>query len=291
MFYTLVIIKYNMEKTQKSNKKLILVIIGIVFVCILCGLVLSLLGFLGLFTYKQEVSTISNNQTVTEEIVNTTTNSTSTTNNTEFDQEMNESTTSTFVGKFVIANLPEGWHIKEYSDKNGMSAFADTGEVSFSGLTGLEITDENNSIVFTLKGIDGIGGAGGCLSLVEFQDTQASYVQSIKTETEALEIGTTTIVNLKNAEYVDINTLNHRFRRVNNVLYYAKDFSSYFNTACGIDAQIIKLDELSFTIKDGTNTPYTANAYKFGITPTITSESTLEKLDYILISLKAKNIS
>jgi len=250
------------------------------------------LSLLGVFTYRGNNVTTNNSQNTNETSINSTdSESTSNTSNQTQEEVIEEPTTETFVGKYVTATIPLNWSIVEYSNKDGMAGFADTGAVTFSGLTGLEVLNENSKVVFSFKGIDGIGGAGGCSSVARFSDTQASYIQSVKDETDALGFTATTVLDFTNTDYTEIETLNHVFRRVNNVLYYAGDYSLFFNTACGINAQFIKLDELSFTIKDGSNPVYTANAYKFGISTTVTDSETLEKLDEVLKTLKAKSAS
>jgi len=274
---------------NSNNKNLKIVLVLIIVLCFICVLVLSVLGFL---IYGSPRVYTNNNVNSTQETVNSTSiNSTSNTTSDSTQENVEQNATKIFVGEFVTATIPTDWSIIEYSDENGMSAFVDTGDVTFSGLTGLEILDGDSNIVFSLKGIDGVGGAGGCLSLAKFADTQLSYIQSVQQETDALGFGSTTIVDLTSSDYVEIETLNHRFRRVDNILYFAKDYSMHFNTACGIDAQFIKLDELSFTIQDGSNAPYSANAYKYGISSNVNSSSTLEKLDAVLVSLKSKSAS
>lgn len=193
-----------------------------------------------------------------------------------------------YLGTYLSARIPEGWLIKEYTDETGMYQYAQTEGVTFSGLTGLEILDENLTVLFSLSGVDGIGGGGGCEEIGVFSDTEASYVQDVKNQTDELGFTPTLEIDLTNAEYSEIFTMGLRFRRVGNVLYYATtENQTVFNTACGLESQFVKIDELNFTVDDE-NGEYTANAYGYGINSTVTDPHTLEHLDEVLNSIVVK---
>jgi len=276
------------QPQQKDKRKTTLIIVVLLAICIVCFLGLIALGSLGYLTYSQmpeSVNQSNKTNSTNSTSVSNSTNSTNTTKNEAPKAEIKK----TFVGTHLTATIPEDWNIVEYSNSSGMNQFVDNGS-TFSGLTGIEVLDENNNIVFDLGGIDGIGGGSGCSTLAQFNDTELSYIQNIKEETELYGDEPTKVIDLTKEVYTEINTLNLRLRRVGNKMYVAKNFSQSFNTSCGIEEQFVKLDELKFTIKDGADT-YSANAYKFEINESVLLESTLIKLDEVLLSLKAKSAS
>lgn len=269
---------------MKSSKRNIYLISG--FVLILLS-VATLMLLLNSQTRNQQSNSSNSIEQQVEETQN---NDQQKPSEVETKNENNDNSTKTYVGNSIIATIPNNWSIVEYSTKEGMSAFADTGTVQFSGLTGLEVKDENNAVVFSLKGIDGIGGAGGCTTLTKFSDTEQSYIDNIKTETSVLGFGQTNVIDVSQSNYTEFELLGLRFRRIDNNLYVAKNYSMAFNTSCGIEAQFIKIDEISFTINDSGNS-YSANAYKFTIPSSVVDTQKLNKLDGVLESIVAKNIS
>ncbi len=269
----------------KSNKKLLIIVM--VFVLIFC-FTITLLGIAGYLIYSTSKSPAENDSNTNQQ-----------NNNQDNDQEELEpqqqdsseeeeevAITKLFKGNFVQATIPIDWTIVEHSNAEGMYDFFDTGSITFSGLTGLDIKDENNNIVFQLKGIEGIGGAGGCAEVARFLDTEASYIQMVQEERAMFEFEPTVVIDLSSEEYSEISSLDKNMRRVGSVLYVAmEENSSVFNTACGISAQFLTTGEASFNINDG-EFEYSGNTYAFGISESITDSNTLEKLDQVLNSLQ-----
>ncbi len=200
--------------------------------------------------------------------------------------EQASSTTEEFNGSYIQATIPTDWNIVEYSDVNGMKYYAEQEGLTFSGLTGISILDEDNVEVFTLKGVDGIGGTGGCTELAQFSDTEASYVQTTIDETNVLGFGPTNVLDYTASNYSDISFLGKDFRRVGNVLYVDMENSlTAFNAGCGLNGQFVTLNALGFTLSSNLDT-YTAYAYEFKINSAVVDEETLTKLDDVLNSIQ-----
>lgn len=196
-----------------------------------------------------------------------------------------DNSSQNFEGKFVKTNSPVGWTIKEYSTAEGMKYPVETPGVSYSGLTGLEIFDENNKIMFSMRGADGIGGSGGCSEVAKFDDTPQNYITDIVDTTEILGFGTTTVVNFHNVTYKSIPFLSIEFRRFTNTLYIDIDEDpNTYSTGCGISSQFVTLQDLNFTVNDN-DTNYTINVYEFKLSDNA-SETKLVQLDSVLTFMK-----
>lgn len=267
-----------------NNKRKKIVLAGSIAAGLILIILIAILAFLlsrdkATQTTDNSISyplTESDSNTNTQENVSTPVSSDSTTN----------SDTKEFKGNFVTATIPSDWSIKEYSDQFGLSAFVFAEEYQFSGLTGLEIQDEKNNIVFSIGGVDGIGGSGGCSEVVQFADTESVYIEGVKEETGILGFEPTAVLDFTTKEYVPIFFLGKRFRRVDNKLYIATDENpTVFNTACGIGAQFIQITELGFTADNGVDN-FTTNVYDYGIDSSINDKKTLEKLDNVLNTVK-----
>lgn len=264
----------------KSNKKLLIIVMILVLILCFTATIIGIAGYLIIGTSKSPVPDDSNNnqQNTQDEL------QPQPQDGSEEDETI--ATTKLFKGEYMQATIPVDWSIVEHSDAVGMYDFFDTGSITFSGLTGLDIKDENNNIVFQLKGIEGIGGAGGCADVGKFSDTEASYIQMIQEERAMFEFEPTIVIDLSSEDYAEISTLDKNMRRVGSVLFIASEESpSAFNTACGISAQFLTTGEASFNIIDG-EFEYTVNTYSFGISDGVADVATLEKLDDVLNSLQ-----
>jgi hypothetical protein len=201
--------------------------------------------------------------------------------NPQVDNDVEVYKTYEFNGEYVKATLPSGWQIKEYSDVLGMELYMEN--LKYTGLTRLEILDQDGEVIFSLKGIDGVGGSGACTEIGVFDDTESSYVETIQAEAAELGNGVTEIVDLTNVNYSPILFLSERFRRVGSDLYTSDNSDlSIFNTYCGIKADYIQVEGLGFSVNDS-ETTYSSSLYKFEITNTL-SEQTLDELDLVLNS-------
>lgn len=194
------------------------------------------------------------------------------------------SNTRLFRGIYVEATIPTQWNIIEYSNSQGLYEGA-ADAATFSGLTGFEIVDENSNVVFKFAGVLGIGGAGGCSSVAQFADTEASYIQMVRDERAEFELDPTQVIDYTNADYVQIFVFGRNIRRVESQLYVAREENpTVFNTACGIDENFIVTNEFAFNVTDEFGS-YVGNAYYFGIEEGVSSESKLTLLDDVLNSL------
>lgn len=206
-------------------------------------------------------------------------------NNESTDVEQ-ESLTQEFNGSYIQATIPADWSIVEYSDVNGMKYYAEQEGLTFSGLTGVSVLNEDDVVVFTLKGVDGIGGAGGCAEVAQFSDTESSYIQLVEDDTDMLGFGPTNVLDYTATDYSDISFLGKDFRRVENVLYVDTENSlAVFNPGCGLGGQFVALDSLGFTLSSNLDT-YTAYAYEFKINSAVVDDETLSKLDDVLNSIQ-----
>lgn len=254
---------------KKPSKKNLAIITGVLIALLVCFLVSFLIILMNSNSPSEDVAEIVD-ETDTSEVPPV------------------AATMYEFSGDYITATLPTGWTIEEYSDETGMHDYVDTGSVTFGGLTGLEIFDENRDMLFYLKGIDGIGGGGGCSDIGVFEDTEQTYVDQVRAETLEMGFEPTVVVDLTEKERSEIFSMGERFRRVNHQLYTPKtDNQTVFNTMCGIEAQFIVIEELGFEINDGEN-QYSANAYSFGLTELPTNDAVFAELDEVLNSIIVK---
>lgn len=259
---------------------------------LLIGIFLFLIGVVCIAIVALVIFTLSrpkNTENVITNSSNTAEEQSNTSNNTDNDTDLEEEespTTKVFTGNYIQATIPFDWNIREYDDESGMEAFISGGNAEFDGLTGLEIRNAKDQVVFRLQGIDGVGGAGGCSEVGQFNDTELSYIQTIQADNESLEFEPAVVIDLKNTEYSPIFTLGLRFRRVENKLYLAiEENPTVFNTACGINAQFVRITELGFSVEDDLGS-YRIDAYSFELNSDITDNTELVKLGGVLNTLK-----
>lgn len=264
------------SKVSKSKKPIIIVIFLLLFFC--CAVIVGAAVMLVVLNKPAPTTT-----------VNPPTSGQNDTQDEPEEETELELQSKDFKGKYVQATIPNDWTIKEYENEQGLEAYITTEGVTYSGLTGLEIVDENQVLVFSFKGIDGVGGAGGCMEVAKFADTEASYIQQIQNDTQEVGFEPSTVLDLTAEEYSVIFTLDLRMRRVDNVVYIASPTNqTVFNPYCGIDAQYVRIPELGYVVNDGGES-YTLDSYSFGINTVVTSEETLAKLDDVLNTLQKIN--
>jgi len=191
----------------------------------------------------------------------------------------------TFTGDEVTAEIPQDWDIVEYKDGAGTDMVV--GGQVYTGLTGLEVLNANNNVVFKMKAVDGVGGLGTCSEIFKFSDTQQTYIDQLIADGQAVEgAGFVYQINdLSNETYVNLNIFGNDARRIATALYW-NDYNAVgvFNPLCGINAAFIIFDEIEFGVQ---NAPagYIA-PYEVTIT-TGTTAADLLILDAILNSLEA----
>lgn len=186
-----------------------------------------------------------------------------TTEDTAVEEDTEETSTSVAItGDAVSAEVPEGWDIIEYFDGDGTDmVVADT---TYTGLTGLEIVNVEDEVVFSMKAIDGIGFAG-CGDYAIFADNSDSYYQEQVDMNN--EIGETmTEHDYTNTEYSEFEWLGTTMRRIGDIYYYdTQEGNNYFEPPCV--PSLITLEGLTFET-DG----YTGEAYDYGLEDIATDE-------------------
>lgn len=206
--------------------------------------------------------------------------------NTEEEEASEDSSTSEqastalleYTGNTFTANLPDGWSIQEYYNGNGTDMLV-TGP-TYTGLTGLEILNPGDEVVFKMKAVNGIGGVDACQNYFEFPDNSTTYYNEKLASSQAVGV-TPTIVTIASGTYTEFDFLGKSFRRVNDDLYWDTiDGNSYFEAACGMDYAFMSFDGLTFGIDSSPGETYEIAV--FG-SPTA---SELETLEDILASLE-----
>lgn len=201
----------------------------------------------------------------------------------------NEPLTFQYQGEHINAVLPLEWSLVEYTDVTGMKYAVNDPSITYTGLTGFEILNENNTAIFSFKGVDGIGGSGGCTELAQFADTQASYITNIQNETLEVGMDATVVTDYSSEDYTEISFAGKEFRRIgNNLFVNISTNPNYFNAGCGISRNIVSTTQFQFSINNSNN-PNQSAPYDFRINPAISDETTLNTLDAVLNSIVAVN--
>ncbi len=200
-----------------------------------------------------------------------------------------EPLTFQYQGEYINAILPLEWSLVEYTDVTGMKYAVNDPSITYTGLTGYEILNENNSVIFSFKGVDGIGGSGGCTELAQFADTQASYITNIQNETLEVGMDATVVTDYSSEDYTEISFAGKEFRRIGNNLFVNMSTNPmYFNAGCGISRKILSTTQFQFSINNSNN-PNQSAPYDFRINPAISDETTLNTLDAVLNSIVPVN--
>lgn len=136
--------------------------------------------------------------------------------------------TKNFVGKYIKAELPEKWTIKEYKDGEG--SYLITEGSDYSGLTGLEISNGNKTIM-EMHILDGVGSVG-CQRITLFKDSPKGF-QDDK-EKMNKEIGVEAeILDYTNTAYSEITLFGLKIRRVETEVFYDVDSNTTtFEASC-----------------------------------------------------------
>jgi cytoskeletal protein RodZ len=131
--------------TPKPKSNGLLVVITVILFIIILGLLTYIAyqkNYIQLpFLSKQNTDTNTNSQTQTE-----------TGSTTEASKDVK------FAGTVVTATLPEGWSMKEYFNGQGSEYLVEG--VTYTGLTGIKIFNADNTDVFHLSAVNGIGFEG-----------------------------------------------------------------------------------------------------------------------------------
>jgi len=194
----------------------------------------------------------------------------------ETTEEEDVSTTETITGDVVTADVPNGWNIIEYMDGDGTDMLVGGG-TTYTGLTGLEIVNPDDEVVFRIRAVDGIGFAG-CGDYAIFADDNPSYYQEQVDIND--EIGETMVEHdYTDTEYFEFEWLGITMRRIGSTYYYdTEEGNNYFEPPCV--PSLITLEGLYFVSSGG----YTGEAYSYGLEDTATGEE-ISSVDQILESM------
>ena len=228
-------------------------------------------------------------------------------NNTDFKQtnvEVNTSENPNVVDKkevteynsdYLTADLLNDWKIKEYNNELGMAMKVE--KVEYSGLTGFEILYKNK-IVFSLKGIDGIGLNDACETVFSFSDTDPVYIEMKKDEYADFlnwmgdsSLANFTVKNLS-SNYTELSILNINARIIGDQIYWNDDESDeFFNPKCGSGATYMSIDAIEFFSKSQSlpnDKKTSSNSYKLYFDISDLSEDNINELVATLNSLQSK---
>ena len=191
-----------------------------------------------------------------------------------------ESDSQQFTGDAISAVLPNDWQIVEYFDGQGTDMLVSN--VSYDGLSAIEVINPDNEVIFKLKGVYGIGGTDYCSNYYQFEDFDQAdydYFNGVSEEFYGEELP---IIDLSAESYSEINLLDRELRRIDKKLYIdTKDNNATFDAGCGIYENMWEIESL--TLMQDTHEGHT---YTWSISNTVTDEE-LEILDDILNSFSA----
>jgi len=239
---------------------------GLVALCICLALIV--VGLLVYIAYEKEyiqIPFLSKNDASTEK-----------TEEKKADDTTVAATTTTFTGKTVTATLPDGWSMQEYYDGKG-TEYLSEGPV-YKGLTGIKIFNKDNTSMFYLAAVYGIGFAG-CSEYYAFADDNPAY--RAQAQASADEMGDPMNINdFSSMPYFEYEVFGRTVRRIATKIYLDdEEGNNYFEAPCF--NVVVTFEGLSFT--DETNQKY--EAYFYGFNTTITGEELL-KVDDILKSME-----
>ena len=196
------------------------------------------------------------------------------------EQEMQEQSSSTtaFRGRKISAILPQGWTITEYFNGNGSSML--TAGSMYQGLTGIEITNASNVVIFKIEAVSGVGGVDACSEYYKFADNSTQYYNKVLSDAQTVGLNVN-VIDLSTQVYSEFTLLNKNFRRIGNNLYWDTiSTNDTFDAACGIESHIIQFPCLTFSVNGIEN-----HGYQFSIENS-PNEQDLSVLDDILNSIQ-----
>lgn len=193
------------------------------------------------------------------------------------DEDEDEIQYSNYNGEYLFAKIPESWSILEYEEGAGSDSLVSG--LDYEGLTAIKIFDEDSNLIFWIKGVNGIGGTGGCEEYYKFEDFSEAHLDQIKDENDVIFGYDPTIVDLSSADYSEFDLFNVRTRRIDNILYFdLVDSNNFFESSCGFSMLFIQTDEELYG-SDGIN----GGSYFFEFGQDLSDED-LEILDNVLDS-------
>ena len=183
------------KKKTKGNEGLIVIIFILFFAVIAMGTYIFIKE--GYFTEKNPTNTIEEEEEKKEE------------------ETVKEPELVKFQGEYISAEAPEGWSIKEF--KNGEESDTVTEGVQYSGLTKLEIRNEDKDI-FRLEILDGVGSVG-CPQIVLFKDSPENFEENQNEQNELIGIEAN-VLNYTDTQYSEISLFSTKIRRVGTKFFY-----------------------------------------------------------------------
>lgn len=191
----------------------------------------------------------------------------------EGDSESQYENASAFIGDYLEATLPTDWSIVEYENGAG-SDMISTG--TYVGLTGFEVRNPDDDMVFKMKAVHGIGGVASCEDYFKFTDDNSVYYNQVVSDS-AVHGVTPVIVDYTSTSYTSFTFLGLDVRRIGKKLFWDSETgATYFEAACDLSYSVWNLTGVSFTA-DGS----ASSAYMWEIDST-TTDAELLKMDDIL---------
>ncbi len=264
----------NVKQAEPRGKKSWLISL----VVLLSILLLALVGYIVYSDFLAQDVVENDTEVVTKEIVDSTPKEDDDMSIEEDgDEEKEETSSSTFEGEVISAQLPQGWGIVEYFDGDGTDSLPGDA-ADYSGLTAIDIVSPDSRQVFTIQAVSGIGFIG-CPQYALFEDDNPAYQAEQQSASD--EMGEElNVVDYTDQDYLEFEFLNTTFRRIGGNYYYdTQEGNNYFEPPC-VEG-LLTLEGLYFT--DNSDTKY--QAYFYGGTDDATLED-LKVVDKILESIE-----
>jgi len=210
----------EVEKKTKGNEGLIVIIFILFFAVIAMGTYIFIKE--GYFTEKNPTNTIEEEK--------------------KEEETVKEPELVKFQGEYISAEAPEGWSIKEF--KNGEESDTVTEGIQYSGLTKLEISNEDKDI-FKLEILDGVGSVG-CPQIVLFKDSPENFEENQNEQNELIGIKAN-VLNYTDTQYSEISLFSTKIRRVGTKFFYDTNSNTEtFEAQCESNWLVLKgLEDVS----------------------------------------------
>lgn len=261
--------------SKKGSKKVVFMVLGC-FLLISCCCV-SL--FLGVYFFGEVETDLSLTDITIEDI-----NEDLSEKITELEEiaEESEESTVVFTGNHVSASVPNGWTVVEYENgSGGYGLLMDGG--SYTGLTAIVLRDPQGKDVFSILGVDGIGGTDECDPIYKFTDTPQSYITQKQQEYTGLNPGQNAQVVDLGASYEEFELFGRLGRLVGADIYWNTTLTNtVFKPQCGMPIGIGQNIGLSYTFTGNAPSYFYLYQEESGLT-TSNAETAIEILDSLQV--------